>query len=69
MPLTCRQAEHSPAASTRRERRSDFGAAPKRAVGRDNELIVLVDRPPDIDAEIKTTDRLGGLLRSYRRAD
>jgi hypothetical protein len=33
-----------------------------------NELIVPMDRPPDIDAEIETTERLGGLLRSYRRA-
>ncbi len=36
--------------------------------GLDNELIVPIDRPPDIDAEIETTERLGGLLRSYRRA-
>lgn len=36
--------------------------------GLGNELIVPVDRPPDIDAEIETTERLGGLLRSYRRA-
>jgi putative transposase len=36
--------------------------------GLDNELIVSMDRPPDIDAEIETTERLGGLLRSYRRA-
>ena len=34
----------------------------------DNKLIVPIDRPPDIDAEIETTERLGGLLRSYRRA-
>ena len=33
-----------------------------------NKLIVPMDRPPDIDAEIETTERLGGLLRSYRRA-
>ena len=25
-------------------------------------------KAPDIDAEIETTERLGGLLRSYRRA-
>ncbi|TWT81306.1 hypothetical protein CA13_27580 [Planctomycetes bacterium CA13] len=31
-------------------------------------LIVPMDRPPNMDAEIETTDRLGGLLRSYRRA-
>jgi hypothetical protein len=24
--------------------------------------------PPDVNAELKTTERLGGLLRSYRRA-
>ncbi len=36
--------------------------------GLGNELIVLMDRPPDLDAEIETTERLGGLLRSYRRA-
>ena len=33
-----------------------------------NELIVPMDRPPDMEAEIETTERLGGLLRSYRRA-
>lgn len=36
--------------------------------GLDNKLIVPMDRPPDIDAEIETTERHGGLLRSYRRA-
>ncbi|MDG2224594.1 MAG: integrase core domain-containing protein, partial [Rubripirellula sp.] len=36
--------------------------------GLGNELIVPMVRPPDIDAEIKTTEHLGGLLRSYRRA-
>ena len=36
--------------------------------GLDNELIVPMVRPPDMDAEIETTERLGGLLRSYRRA-
>ena len=36
--------------------------------GLGNELIVPMDRPPDLDAEIETTERLGGLLRSYRRA-
>ena len=36
--------------------------------GLGNELIVLMVRPPDMDAEIETTERLGGLLRSYRRA-
>ncbi|MDB4419507.1 integrase core domain-containing protein [Rubripirellula sp.] len=33
-----------------------------------NDLIVPMVRPPDMDAEIKTSERLGGLLRSYRRA-
>ena len=33
-----------------------------------NELIVPMDRPPDMEAEIETTERLGDLLRSYRRA-
>jgi putative transposase len=33
-----------------------------------NELIVPLEQPPNINAEIKTTERLGGLLRSYRRA-
>jgi putative transposase len=36
--------------------------------GLSNELIVPLERPPDINAEIETTERLGGLLRSYRRA-
>ncbi len=36
--------------------------------GLDNELIVPMVRPPDMDADIETTERLGGLLRSYRRA-
>jgi putative transposase len=36
--------------------------------GIDNELIVPLSRPPDMDAEIETTERLGGLLRSYKRA-
>ena len=36
--------------------------------GLDNELIMPLDCPPDIDTEIETTERLGGLLRSYRRA-
>ncbi len=36
--------------------------------GLDNELIVPMDRPPNMDTEIETTERLGGLLRSYRRA-
>ena len=36
--------------------------------GLDNELIVAPGEPPNIDAEIKTTERLGGMLRSYHRA-
>ncbi|MGI9445857.1 MAG: integrase core domain-containing protein [Rubripirellula sp.] len=36
--------------------------------GLDNELIVPMNRPPDMEAAIKTTEHLVGLLRSYRRA-
>ena len=36
--------------------------------GLGNELIVPMDPPPELDAEIETTERLGGLLRSYRCA-
>ena len=36
--------------------------------GLDNELIVPLERPPELETEVKTTERLGGLLRSYRRA-
>ena len=36
--------------------------------GLGNELIVPMEHPPDMDSEIETTERLGGLLRSYRRA-
>ena len=36
--------------------------------GLDNELIVPLAHAPDVDTEIKTTERLGGLLRTYRRA-
>ena len=36
--------------------------------GLDNELIVAMDRPPDIEAKIQTAERFGGLLQSYRRA-
>ncbi|MGI9468201.1 MAG: integrase core domain-containing protein [Rubripirellula sp.] len=36
--------------------------------GLNNELIVPMTRPPNMDPEIETTERLGGLLRSYRRA-
>ncbi len=36
--------------------------------GLDNELIVPLEPQPDLDAEVKATERLGGLLRTYRRA-
>ena len=36
--------------------------------GLGNELIVPLEHPPDTSAKIETTERLGGLLRSYRRA-
>ena len=36
--------------------------------GLENNLIVPMERPPDVNAEVETTERLGGLLRSYRRA-
>ncbi len=36
--------------------------------GLGNKLIVPLVRPPDTNANIETTERLGGLLRSYRRA-
>ena len=36
--------------------------------GLDNELIIPFERPPDTDAPVEATERLGGLLRSYRRA-
>ncbi len=36
--------------------------------GLGNELIEPLDRPPNIKHKIETTERLGGLLRSYRRA-
>ena len=36
--------------------------------GLENDLIVPMVRPTDMDAEIETTECLGGLLRSYRRA-
>ena len=36
--------------------------------GSENNLIVVMERPPDVDANLETTERLGGLLRSYRRA-
>ena len=36
--------------------------------GLGNDLIVPMAHSPDVNAELKTTERLGGLLRSYRRA-
>ena len=36
--------------------------------GLDNSLIETFERQPDVNAEIETTQRLGGLLRSYQRA-
>ncbi|MFT5525688.1 MAG: putative transposase [Pirellulaceae bacterium] len=36
--------------------------------GLGNELIVSMDRRPDINEKIESTERLGGLLRTYRRA-
>jgi len=36
--------------------------------GLNNELITPLVNPPDVNSKIKTIPRLGGLLRSYRRA-
>ena len=36
--------------------------------GLDNQLIIPLEKPPDISKPIETTKRLGGLLKSYRRA-
>jgi putative transposase len=36
--------------------------------GLENQLIVPMAHPPDTDKKIETTEHLGGLLRSYRRA-
>ena len=33
-----------------------------------NQLIVPFEKPPDISKPIETTERLGGMLKSYRRA-
>ncbi|WP_261345447.1 hypothetical protein [Candidatus Laterigemmans baculatus] len=35
---------------------------------RREQLIFPLERPPDTDAPIEITERLGGTLRSYRRA-
>ena len=37
--------------------------------GLDNELIVPLERPPDFETEVKTTERLGGLLHSYHLSE
>lgn len=36
--------------------------------GLDNELIVPLEEWPVVDSNIESSERLGGLLRSYRRA-
>ena len=36
--------------------------------GLGNQLVVPLERPPNTDKAIIETERLGGLLRSYRRA-
>ncbi|MCP4778234.1 MAG: hypothetical protein GY880_28805 [Planctomycetaceae bacterium] len=36
--------------------------------GLNNEVIVPMNQPPDINAKSETTQRLGGLLRSFQRA-
>lgn len=36
--------------------------------GLDNQLIVPFKKPPDITKPIETTERLGGMLKFYRRA-
>ena len=36
--------------------------------GLDNQLIIRFEKPPDITKPIETTERLGGMLKSYRRA-
>lgn len=33
--------------------------------GLDNQLIIPLKRPPDTEATVETTERLGGMLRSY----
>lgn len=40
----------------------------RRHQGLGNELIVPMEPSPPVDDKIETTERLGGLLRSYRRA-
>ena len=53
-------------ASVRAPDRSDD--AQRRIRTSANDLIVPWHRPRDVDAAIETTERPGGLLRSYRRA-
>jgi hypothetical protein len=36
--------------------------------GLGNSLLEPLERQPDMNAKIEATERLGGLLRSYRRA-
>ena len=36
--------------------------------GLDNQLIIPMKKPPDSSEPIQTTERLGGMLKSYRRA-
>ena len=36
--------------------------------GLGNDLIIPLANPPPTDGEIETTTRLGGLLKSYKRA-
>lgn len=45
----------------------DYHHTERNSQDSDNELIVPMNRTPDVDAEIETTERLDGLLRSYRR--
>ncbi|MCG8648466.1 MAG: hypothetical protein MI861_01455 [Pirellulales bacterium] len=35
--------------------------------GLDNELIIPLEKPPNVSKPIEVSERLGGLLRSYRR--
>ncbi|MDB4368201.1 hypothetical protein N9Z38_01590 [Mariniblastus sp.] len=42
--------------------------AVERHQGLDNKLIVPLKHTPVVDANIESNERLGGLLRSYRRA-
>ena len=36
--------------------------------GLKNQLIIPIQRPPDMDAPIETVERLGGMLKHYHRA-